>query len=108
MKCDIRAALGMLKKKRDSRSAGGASSSSGISAADERLYQLFHELDSDCSGTLSVQELGRAVQTNAEFAKMMGVATTEGRPIPTIAAGLIAQNLRRLFDVFIFVMVMST
>lgn len=68
------------------------------SAADERLIALFHELDDDGNGTLSVQELGKALQTNQEFAKLMGVASEAGRPVNALAAGLIAQNLRRIFD----------
>ena len=88
----------MLRKARQVSIAAARAAPPPLSAADERLIALFHELDEDGNGTLSVQELGKALQTNQEFAKLMGVASEAGRPVNALAAGLIAQNLRRIFD----------
>lgn len=66
--------------------------------SDGQLLIIFNELDKDGSGSVSVAELSKAVRLNAGFAKLMGVASENGRCVNALAAGLIANNLRRLLD----------
>ena len=66
--------------------------------ADERLKALFKQLDTDRSGALSLQELGKALQTNREFAVLMGASGDGDKPLSPLAANLIATNLRKVAD----------
>ena len=74
-----------------------ATAASPPAVADVELLCLFHELDADASGSLSQDEICRALQHNADFARLTGVGDGS-RPLPPIAAGLIAQNLRNIMD----------
>lgn len=82
----------MPPSRRDKR-AGGGSCYAG--ASDQMLLTLFHEIDHDCNGYLSIPELGRALQTNKDFAR---ICTGKAEAISAIAAGLIAQNIRNIAD----------
>ena len=66
-------------------------------ASDTDLVTLFHELDTDANGELSLAELGRALQTNRDFARVC-TGNPESRPLSAIAAGLVAQNIRNIAD----------
>ena len=66
-------------------------------ATDTDLLALFHELDTDASGCLSLSELGKALMTNREFARVC-TGRHDDKPMSAIAAGLIAQNLKNIAD----------
>ena len=66
-------------------------------ATESCLLALFHEIDSDASGCLSIAELCQALQTNGELARL-ATGAKESRPLAPIAAGLIAQNIQHLAD----------
>ena len=64
---------------------------------DDGLRKLFAQIDIDGSGTLSLDEICAALQTNLEFAKVARLS--DGRkPVSSIAAALIARNLTTIFD----------
>jgi hypothetical protein len=72
-------------------------SSCAPGATDEQLHALFSEMDMDHSGTLSIGEMTRALQTNGDFARVC-TGNAESKPLPAMAARLIAQNIQSIFD----------
>lgn len=58
---------------------------------------MFHQMDIDANGVLSVSEITQALQTDAEFARLTGVSR-DGKAISPIAAGLISKELHKTID----------
>ena len=63
---------------------------------DPRLHALFRAIDTDGSGSLSIEELSSALRTNPEFAQICGADGS--KPLNLLSANLIAQNLRKIWD----------
>ena len=77
--------------------ARGRRGSCAPGATDADLLALFHEMDTDSSGELSIHELGAALQTNSDFARV-ATGKPDAKPLNALAAGLVAQNLRNIAD----------
>ena len=58
--------------------------SSYVAASDVQLLSMFHQMDTDANGVLSVSEITQALQTDAEFARLTGVSR-DGKAISPIA-----------------------
>ena len=54
--------------------------------ADLHLLALFHELDEDGNGSLTVSEICQALKSNTEFAKLIGVEASADQPMSQLAA----------------------
>lgn len=67
------------------------------STSDAKLLSLFAEMDTDRSGELSIDEMTKALQTNGDFARVC-TGNPDSKPLPAMAARLIAQNIQTIFD----------
>ena len=67
-------------------------------ASDADLIALFHELDVNVDGELSINELAKSLQTNREFAAVVTGNPGLQKPLNAISANLIAQNLQTIAD----------
>lgn len=88
----------LMNTPRKSLAQGSGSHRSSDAPLNPHLLELFRELDTDNSGSLSIDELSVALRGNSEFARICGAATSGDRPLSPLAANLIAQNLRKVFD----------